>query len=111
MKIHKKEKQHTSKILRKVFKTTKLSKAKESFLEIADMPTYLQKNVTRITVIGNASLLIEQYNNILDYFNHYIRIKCMDFDLIVEGSELNIDEINNEELIIKGTILSMSYKK
>lgn len=87
------------------------SRAKEKFFELTDIPLYMQKNVSRITIIGASNIFIEQYESVIDYFNHYIRIKCFDIEVIVEGKNLNIDEINKDELIIKGDIDSLRYKK
>ena len=111
MNKHKKEKKGVNSILKTIKKHTGLSNAKQRFLELTDIPLYLQKEVSRITIINNNNVLIEQYESVADYFNHYIRIKCTCFDLIIEGKELNIDEINKEELIIKGHIDSLRYKK
>ena len=107
---HKKEKRNIKTIFKKISNNKVISKAKEQFLELADMPIYLEKSVSRITILDNTNLFIEQYLSIVDYFSHYIKIRCDKFDIILEGKELNITEINKEELIVKGKIDSISYK-
>ncbi len=98
-------------VMSNIKKKNTFSHAKERFLEIVDMPKYLQKNNTRITIINSSNILIEQYESVADYFSHYIRIKCFNLDVMIEGKDLNIDEINKDELIITGTIDSLRYKK
>ena len=110
MKKHRKEKRRIISIFKNLDNNKVISKAKEQFLEMADMPIYLEKTVTRATILNNSNIFIEQYLSIIDYFSNYIKIRCEKFDIIIEGKDLNIDEINKEDLIIKGNIYSINYK-
>ena len=111
------KKKHSEKVrgvkalFKKINKNGSLSRAKENFLEIAGIPSYMQKNMTRISMYGNKNICIEQYDSIVDYFNHYIKIKCFELYVIVEGKDLNVSEISSDDLIITGEIDSISYKK
>lgn len=108
---HRKAKSNFRNVLSNIKKKSAFSRAREKFFEIADMPLYMQKKTTRITIINSYNIFIEQYESVADYFSHYIRIKCFEFEVIIEGKELNIDEITKDELIIKGSIDSIRYKR
>ena len=88
-----------------------ISKAREDFFKLTDIPSYMQKEITRMSMYGNSKVYIEQYENVLDYYTHYIRIKCKNMYVVVEGKELIIAEITDTDLIINGKIDSISYKK
>ncbi len=108
---HRKAKSNFRSILSNIKKKSTFSRAREKFFEITDIPLYMQKNTTRITIINSCNIFVEQYESVADYFSHYIRIKCFGTDVIIEGKDLNIDEITKDELIIKGNIDSIRYKK
>ena len=111
MKKHNKEKSSVKKLFRNVYDKTGISKVRQHFFEITDMPAYMEKGTSRMSVYDNKNVYIEQYSNVVDYFSHYIKIKCENLYIIIEGKELNIAEISNEDLIITGNIDSISYKK
>lgn len=111
MKKHSKEKSGIRKIIKNVYNRTGISKIRQHFFEITDMPAYMSKGTSRMSIYDNKNVYIEQYTNVVDYFSHYIRIKCETLYIIIEGKELNIAEISNEDLIITGSIDSISYKK
>lgn len=82
----------------------KNKKSKEKFLDLMDMPVELLEDTFRITMIGNKSILIEKYNSILEYDENVIRTAN---GLMVQGTNLNIEEINDNELFVTGTLLNI----
>ena len=108
---HKSKIKSVKNMLSKLKNTGKTNVAKNKFLQLTDMPIYLNEENTRISVFNNTNLYIEQYLNIVDYFNHYIKVRCTKYDLLIEGKNLVIDEINKEDLVINGDIDSICYKR
>lgn len=79
-----------------------------NFLE---MPEELIGNSTKITLIDNKYLYLEGKNQIIDYYDHYIKIKTQKVILTLDGKRMEIKEMNDGELIIEGEILTISYNE
>ncbi len=97
------------KILKKVNFKSKVSVAKEKFLEKLNLPDELVYDYAKITMIENKEILIEGSNSIVDYYDNYIKIQTKNVYIILDGNNLNINEINDNELLISGVISNVGY--
>ena len=97
------------KIFKKINFKNKVSVAKEKFLEKLNLPDELVYNYAKITMIANKEILIEGSNNIVDYYDNYIKIQTNNVYIILDGRNLNINEINDNELLISGIITNVGY--
>ncbi len=79
-----------------------------SFLE---MPEELVGDNTKITLIDNKYLYLEGKNQIIDYYDHYIKIKTKKVIITLDGRKMEIKEISDNELVIEGEMLNISYNK
>ena len=95
------------KMLKKINFKNKVSIAKEKFLEKLNLPDELVYNYAKITMIENKEILIEGSNNIVDYYDNYIKIQTKNVYIILDGRNLNINEINDNELLISGIITNV----
>ena len=93
----------------------KAEDTKEKMLDrIADfleMPEELVGNNTKITLVDNKYLYLEGKNQIVDYYDHYIKIKTQKVTITLDGRKMEIKEINDSELLVEGEILNISYNK
>lgn len=87
------------------------SSFKEKFANTTEIPKYLLSNISKITVINDESLFIEGYKAIEEYYTHYIKISGNSINIIVDGKELDIKEITDEDILITGVINSVNFKK
>lgn len=99
-------KNEKSKRVSKVF-----SEVKEKLSNSIELPRYLVSNVSKITMIDNESLFIERYNAIDEYYTHYIKISGNNINIIVDGKDLDIKEITDEDILVIGQIFSVNFKK
>jgi sporulation protein YqfC len=112
MKITKKDKKNWFKDISENLKSNSISsKIREQFSSIVEIPSYVTTNMSKITIINNNSILIEGYKNVVDYYEHYIKISCNNLTILIDGKKLNINEITSEELLISGEIFSINFKK
>lgn len=102
-------KKEGKKLLKKINFKSKVSIAKEKFLEKLNLPDELVYNYAKITMIENKEILIEGYNNIVDYYDNYIKIQTKNIYVILDGKNLHINEINDTELLISGEISNVGY--
>ncbi len=79
-------------------KKTKISKKINQILEI---PRELSESNVKITIISFDEMLIENYKGILEYEEFYIKIKT-DIGLInINGFNLQMEEITEDNILIK----------
>lgn len=112
MKISKKERK---KWYKNIFKKTNVkeisSKFRDVFSEVVDIPEYIISNSSKITIINNNNVMIEGYKNVIDYFSHYIKIKGNNLEIVIDGKDLDIKEITDDDLVITGKIYSVNFKE
>ncbi len=112
MKLNKKEKKKfCSNIIKSIRSKSSISNAKDKFSEFLEIPQEIVSNYTKVTSIEDTDVLIEGYKKIVDYYDNYIKIKTNNMYLVVDGSNLDIKEITDSELVISGKIYSLNYKR
>ena len=96
-------------------KIKKIQNTKEKMInKVADffeMPEELVGDNTKITLIDNKYLYLEGSNHIIDYYDHYIKIKTKKVIITLDGRNMEIKEISENELVIEGEIINLSYNK
>ena len=60
-------------MFKKISFKSKVSEVKERFIETLNLPQELS-DLARITIIEHVKILIEGKNNIVDYYDNYIKI-------------------------------------
>ena len=83
----------------------------EKIADFLEMPQEILGNSSKITLIDNKYLYLESNNQIMDYYDHYIKIKTGSINIILDGKRMEIKEINDNELVIEGEILNVSLSK
>lgn len=94
----------------------KKSKAKrplaiEHIIENLEIPKETILNIPIISLIGNKDLVIENFNNILEYGEKVIRLNTKSGVLAIQGEKLEAKSMTNESIKIKGYIESISFSK
>lgn len=89
-------------------KKEKRSKAvREKMGQILDMPLDMIKNCSRMTIIGNENVLIENYKGIIEYEDEIIRLSN---SICILGLNLFIEEITDDEIMITGNIKTIEFE-
>ncbi len=81
--------------------------AREKVGMILDMPLDMIKDCSRMTVIGNESILLENYKGIMEYEENVIRLSN---NINVFGTNLNIEEITDDDILITGKIKNIEFE-
>lgn len=76
----------------------------ESFLEL---PQEIISEVPKITLIGFNQILIENYKGIIEYDENYIRLSTAIGNIIIQGMDLNLNQITTDDIEVKGKIVSL----
>lgn len=87
--------------------TKEEKRVKEKFLDFMDMPIELLEDTYRVTIGGKKNILIEKYKSILEYDENIIRTSN---GITVQGTDLNIEEISDNELFVTGNLINIEFE-
>ena len=73
-----------------------------------EIPVELLKDYPRVTTLGNESVFIENYGAIIEYEKNVVRISN---DVSVYGTELNVEAITADDILIVGKIKSIEFER
>ena len=86
-------------------------KNKNRLENILEMPKEVYTNVPKLTVIGFDEMIIENYKSILEYEEFFVRINTHIGILNINGFNLNLEKMTNDDIKITGTIESVDLEK
>lgn len=79
--------------------------------EILDMPKELDKKQTKITIISFEELLIENYKGVMEYEEFYIKINTEIGVININGFNMSLEQMTNDDIIVKGAINSIDLER
>lgn len=85
-------------------------KIKEKITEALELPKEILLNISKMTIIGNQELVIENYKGVVEYSSTLIRINTGNSLLKITGRNLNIKEISSEDIKITGRFGSLEFQ-
>ena len=89
-------------------KTNRLSNKLNNILEV---PREITDNKPKITIVGFDEMLIENYKGIIEYEEFYIKINTSIGNVNINGFNLNLEQVTEEDISIKGTIESFDIDR
>ena len=84
---------------------------KRKLMQILDMPREIDKANSKITILSFDEILIENYKGILEYEEFFIRIQTAIGTININGFSLGLEQITEDDIIIKGTINSIDLER
>jgi len=82
---------------------------REKLVEALELPKEILLDMTKLTMLGNNNLVIENYKGIVEYENDRIRINTAKGLIRIQGEDLKIKEITSEDIMISGRIGSLEF--
>ena len=82
----------------------KLKKTNERINNFLEMPREISANEPKLTVQGFKELLIENFKGILEYEDFFVRINTSIGTININGFNLNLKQITDEDIMISGKI-------
>ena len=89
-------------------KTNRISNKINNILEV---PKELTDNNPKITIIGFDEMLIENYKGILEYEEFYIKVNTSIGNININGFNLDIQQVTEDDIFVKGTIESFDLDR
>ena len=71
---------------------------------LLEIPQEIYSNVPKITITGFNEMIIENFKGILEYEDYYIRINTSLGIINVNGYELKLENMTNDDIKVTGKI-------
>ncbi len=78
--------------------------------ELLEMPAEVVSDVPRISILGFEEMLIENYKNIIEYEDFYIKINTYIGIVNINGFNLRLMQMNQDDMKITGKIDSINFE-
>lgn len=79
--------------------------------DILEMPKEICSNEPKLTTIGFEELIIENYKGILEYEDYYIRINTFIGIININGFNLTLKKMTEDDLKVLGKIESIDIER
>lgn len=78
---------------------------------ILEMPQEVYSDLPKITITGFNEVIIENYKGILEYEDYYIRINTSLGIVNINGYELKLENMTNDDIKVTGKVESMDIER
>ena len=79
--------------------------------ELLEMPVEVTSELPKITISGFDEIIIENFVGILEYEEFFVRIKTYIGNVIINGFNMRLTQLNSEDIMVKGIISNVSFEK
>lgn len=79
--------------------------------QLLDIPRELDKKQTKVTILSFEEILIENFKGIMEYEEFYIKINTELGLININGFNLNLEQMTNDDIIVKGVINSIDLER
>ena len=81
------------------------------FNKLLEMPKEVYTNVPKFTITGFEEFVIENYKGILEYENFFVRISTYIGIININGLNLNLETMTNDDIRVTGRIESIDIER
>lgn len=92
-------------------KNKRNSRLSEKINKALEVPREVSGVETKISIIGFDEMLIENYKGILEYEEFYIRIKTSIGIININGFNLSLEQVTEDDISVKGKIDSIDLER
>lgn len=91
-----------------------MKKSQRKFSKIdrlLEMPQEVYTDTPKITITGFNEMIIENFKGILEYEDYYIRINTSLGIVNINGYELKLENMTNDDIKVKGKVESIDIER
>jgi len=81
----------------------------QNLASVLELPEDVVLDLTRITIVGNTQLLMENHQGILAYEPERVCIRTKQGETVITGGDLKIDSLFASEIVITGSIEAIQF--
>ena len=79
--------------------------------KLLDLPKEVYSDEPKIVITGFDELIIENFKGILEYEEFFVRINTYIGIININGYNINLENLNNDDLKVKGKIESIEFER
>ena len=79
--------------------------------KMLELPKEVYSNMPKISIMGFDEMLIENFKGILEYEEFYIRISTYIGIININGYNLNLENMTNDDIKVTGQIESFEFER
>ena len=79
--------------------------------KLLELPKEVYSNEPKIIITGFDELIIENFKGILEYEEFFVRINTYIGIIDINGYNLNLENMTNDDLKVKGKIESVEFER
>ena len=92
-------------------KKTKNHRLSTKINSLLEMPREVSETTPKVTIISFDEMLIENYKGILEYEEFYIKIKTTIGNININGFNLGLEQVTEDDISVKGKIESIEIER
>ena len=89
----------------------KRKKQKRKVDELLEFPKEVYSNEPKLVITGFEELVIENFKGILEYEKFFVRINTYIGIININGYNLNLENMTDDDLKVKGKIESIEFER
>ena len=78
---------------------------------LLDMPREVVSTDVKVTILGFNEILIENYKNILEYGDIFVKINTFDGTIHINGFNLKLEQMTDDDIKVIGKIDSIDFEE
>ena len=82
---------------------------KEKLATIMAIPKEVALDLPMVIATGRREVIIENFKNLLEFSETYIKLRTKEGEITLEGNNLIIRQFTTESLVVSGQISSILY--
>ena len=79
--------------------------------KLLEMPKEIFSDIPKLTIVGFEEIIIENYKGILEYESYFIRINTHIGIININGVNLNLETMTNDDIKVTGKIESIEIER
>jgi len=84
-----------------------LRKLRQEISEFLELPLDVSLDLPKVTIVGDLGVLIQNHRGLIAYAPDRIVVGVGNGQIAVFGKSLEIEELSREDMIVRGSILSV----
>ena len=95
----------------RVHMKNKKRKKYSKFDQLLELPREVASSDSKITIHGLEEMLIENYKNIIEYQDVFVKVNTFEGAISIYGMELKLEQMTEEDIKVIGKIDSIELEK
>jgi sporulation protein YqfC len=80
-------------------------------VETLDLPKDLVFDLPRITIVGGLQVTVENHRGLVEFTPTRVTVATRDGRIVIEGRELGIGVVHEEEITVTGELASVTFQR